>query len=180
MLFFAVFLGFLAENIREDIAEQKSAKDYAMSLMEEVAGDTSEINLSISYYKSKIENIDSIVSLLTSDVTKVPGGALYYFADMSMYNNQMVFNKTTLHQLINSGALRYFTNRELIKCIGEYDQILQRVEDSGASAQIVSLEARRLQYKIFDFRFNDTYFNGQSLSRLNSLDQKNSISATYL
>lgn len=168
MLFLAVFLGFLAENIREDIAEQKSAKDYAMSLMEEVAGDTSAINHSISYYKSKVENLDSIIALLTGDLKKIPGGTLYYFTDLSMYNNSITFNTTTLEQLKSSGALRFFTNRKLIKCIGDYDQFIQEVEDSESSAFTISLEARKLQFKIFDFKFKNTYNNGKFFGNISA------------
>ncbi len=168
MLFFAITLGFIVENQREHYIEHKRAKDYAMSLMEEVAGDTIALSQSISYYKTRTESIDTLIMLLGGNIKQVPSGALYYFTDMSMYNNQMVFNKTTLQQLINSGVLRYFTNRKLVKCIGEYDQVLQKVENSGTSAQTVSLEARKLQFKIFDIKFKNIYGNGQTLNTLSS------------
>jgi len=168
MLFLAVFCGFLAENFREHKIEHQRAEDYAMSLMEEVVGDTMALNHSISYYKTKTENIDTLIGFLAGNIKQIPGGALYYFADMAMYNNQIIFNKTTLLQLINSGALRYFTNRKLIKCIGEYDQILQKVENSENSAQTILMEARSLQFKIFDFRFKNMYSNGQALNSISS------------
>ena len=168
MLFLAVTLGFIVENQREHYIEHKRAKDYAMSLMEEVAGDTIALSQSISYYKTRTESIDTLIRLLDENIKQIPGGALYYFADMSMYNNQMVFNKTTLQQLINSGVLRYFTNRKLVKCIGEYDQVLQKVENSVISAQTVNMEARKLQFKIFDIKFKNIYSNGQTLNSLSS------------
>jgi hypothetical protein len=166
MLFLAVFCGFLAENQREHMIEHQRAKDYAMSLMEEVVGDTMALNHSISYYKTKTENIDTLIGLLAGNIKQVPGGTLYYFADMAMYNNQIIFNKTTLQQLINSGVLRYFANRKLIKCIGEYDQILQKVENSENSAQTILMEARRIQFKILDFKFKSIYSNGQALNNI--------------
>lgn len=167
MLFLAVFLGFIAENMREHNVEHKRAKDFAISLLEEVTGDTIALNKSISYYKYRIKNLDTLIELLSGDIKQIPGGTLYYFADMSMYNNQMIFNKTTLKQLINSGALRYFTNRKLVKCIGAYDQVLEKVENSAESNQIVSLEVRKLQFKIFEFKFKAIYNNKQS-SGINS------------
>ncbi len=168
MLFLAVFCGFLAENIREHKIEHQRAKDYAMSLMEEVEGDTMALNNSISYYKSKTENIDILIQLLSSNIKLVPGGTLYYFSELSLYNSSLVFNKTTLQQLVNSGTLRYFTNRKLIKCIGEYEQILQKVENSEASALFILMEARKLQFKIFDFRFKNIYYKGQNINIMNS------------
>ena len=168
MLFLAVFLGFIAENIREHNVEHQRAKDYSMSLMEEVAGDTVSLNNSVSYYKSKTENLDTLIQLLSGNIKQVPGGTLYYFSELSLYNSPLIFNKTTLQQLVNSGALRYFTNRKLIKCIGEYDQILQKVENSEASALSILMEARKLQFKIFDFRFKNIYFKGQNINIMNS------------
>ncbi len=166
MLFLAVFCGFLAENIREHKIEHQRAKDYSMSLIEEVAGDTMALNHSISYYKTKTESIDTLIGLLAGNIKQIPGGTMYYYADMAMYNNQIIFNKTTLLQLINSGVLRYFTNRKLIKCIGEYDQILQKVENTETSAQAILMEARKLQFKIFDFKFKNIYSQGQSLNNI--------------
>ena len=168
MLFLAVFCGFMAENIREHKIEHQRAEDYAMSLMEEVTSDTMALNHSISYYKTKTESIDTLIGLLAGNSKQIPGGTLYYFADIAMYNNQIIFNKTTLLQLINSGALRYFTNRKLIKCIGEYDQILQKVDNSETAAQTILMEARSLQFKIFDFKFKNMYINGQSLNSISS------------
>ncbi len=166
MLFLAVFCGFLAENIREHKIEHQRAKDYAMSLMEEVTGDTMALNQSISYYKTRTESIDTLIGLLAGNIKQIPGGTMYYFADKAVYNDNIIFNKTTLLQLINSGALRYFTNRKLIKCIGEYDQILQKVESSGTSAQTILMEARSLQFKIFDFKFKNMYSQGQALNSI--------------
>ena len=168
MLFLAVFLGFIAENIREHNVEHQRANDYSMSLMEEVVGDTVALNNSVSNYKNRTVNIDTLIQLLSGNVKQVPGGKLYYFSELSLYNNPIIFNKTTLLQLVNSGALRYFTNRKLIKCIGEYDQILQKVENSEASSQNILMEARRLQFKIFDSRFKNIYFKGQNINIMNS------------
>ncbi len=82
MLFLAVTLGFIVENQREHYIEHKRAKDYAMSLMEEVAGDTIALSQSVSYYKTKTESIDTLIGLLAGNVKQIPGGTLYYYADM--------------------------------------------------------------------------------------------------
>src|SRR5450759_535969 len=40
MIFLAVFLGFVAENIREHIVENDRAKEYAISLVQDLQNDT--------------------------------------------------------------------------------------------------------------------------------------------
>src|ERR1700755_1585555 len=43
MLFLAVFLGFLAENIREHVVENDRAKEFSRSLIEDMQHDTAAI-----------------------------------------------------------------------------------------------------------------------------------------
>jgi hypothetical protein len=50
MLFLAVFCGFLAENEREHFVERKRAKEYARSLIYDLAADTSQL----SNYKKRV------------------------------------------------------------------------------------------------------------------------------
>jgi len=44
MLFLAVFLGFIAENMREHIVEKDRAKQYAKSLISDLKNDTAMVN----------------------------------------------------------------------------------------------------------------------------------------
>ena len=157
MLFLAVFCGFLAENIREHKIEHQRAKQYAMSLAEEIAGDTAELSRTIAYYKDKTGNIDTLIKLMNGNIQEIPGGTLYYYAGNSMASNYMIFNRTTLEQLINSGVLRYFTKRALIKTIGEYDQDIKKIEATENLSANILLETRKLQFKIFDAKFKSVY-----------------------
>jgi hypothetical protein len=113
MLFLAVFCGFLAENIREHKMEHQRAKQYAMSLAEEIAGDSAELSRTIAYYKDKTGNIDTLIKLMNGNIKEIPGGTLYYYAGNSMASNYMIFNRTTLEQLINSGVIKIFLQKGL-------------------------------------------------------------------
>jgi len=48
MLFLAVFLGFIAENLREDIAEHNRAKHYANSLYYDMIQDSMKLNEAVN------------------------------------------------------------------------------------------------------------------------------------
>ena len=60
MLFLAVFLGFIAENIREHTVEKGRAKEYAQSLYKDLQNDTADI-IKAALYENRIVNfIDKI------------------------------------------------------------------------------------------------------------------------
>src|SRR5688572_29283964 len=58
MLFLAVFLGFVAENIREHSVERKREKEYARSLYDELYGDSVAIATKVSARLSKERDCD--------------------------------------------------------------------------------------------------------------------------
>jgi hypothetical protein len=60
MLFLAVFCGFLAENQREHYVEHQRAKEYAKTLIEDLAADTTEILDVIREDKIVLSCFDSI------------------------------------------------------------------------------------------------------------------------
>src|SRR2546430_948566 len=64
MLFLAVFLGFLAENWREHIAETSREKEYVGSFIEDLKLDTASINANIVLRRNKINTLDSLILYL--------------------------------------------------------------------------------------------------------------------
>ena len=128
MLFLAVFMGFLAENWREHIVEGKRAKDYAITLLQDIKNDTLEMDSTIAKYETYIAFADSLLNYKEMNgVEAIPGGAVYYYglrSTLSVY--RMSFNTSTMEQLKNSGNLRYFRNVELKNKISEYDNAVKR------------------------------------------------------
>jgi len=123
MLFLAVFLGFLAENWREHIAEGKRAKEYAITLLQDIKNDTLEMDSTMALYERNMAIADSLLNYKEMNgVEAIPGGSVYYYglrSTLSVY--RMSFNTSTMEQLKNSGNLRYFRNVELKDKISEYD-----------------------------------------------------------
>jgi hypothetical protein len=123
MLFLAVFLGFLAENWREHIAEGKRAKEYAITLLQDIKNDTLEMNNTIARYEKYMATVDSLLNYKEANgVDAIPGGAIYYYGLNSVINAyRMSFNTSTMEQLKYSGNLRYFGKVALKNKISEYD-----------------------------------------------------------
>ncbi|MBL0274473.1 MAG: hypothetical protein IPQ06_15830 [Chitinophagaceae bacterium] len=128
MLFLAVFCGFLAENQREHFVEAQRAKEYAKSLLSDMKEDTVEISGGIIQNTFMIEAFDSCVSigLKNIDNLTVPG-VFYYYSRFSTNAYAIDWNKSTLTQLVQSGNLRYFKNKELVRKINKYYSLQSRI-----------------------------------------------------
>ncbi|TMI97328.1 MAG: hypothetical protein E6H08_02285 [Bacteroidetes bacterium] len=121
MLFLAVFCGFLAENQREHFVEQKRAGEYAQTLVNDLRVDTSEIRRGKHWTEFMIASIDSLSSIAANDkLTKDAPGSFYYYSAFLYYAFIIDWSRSTLDQLIQSGSLRYFRNKELVGLINLY------------------------------------------------------------
>ena len=105
MLFFAVFLGFIAENIRESSVERHREKEYIKSLIEDFKGDSSflamSINQRIPYH---IAWMDSAIHLLQLPNLKGKEREVYqafFLATSWTYNYHP--NERTISQLHSEG-----------------------------------------------------------------------------
>lgn len=129
MLFAAVSLGFLAENIREGFIERHRSHELALALRTDVQQDVEKV-------KALIINRGEVLlatKLAVNDVEK--NG--FRKSDVIQYRNLLrsayywsYFEPTTanLDQIINSGSLRYFKNKDLIKAVSNYRNLINVVE----------------------------------------------------
>ena len=121
MLFLAVFLGFLAENQREHMVEHVRAKEYAKTLIEDLASDTTELLDVIKEDKIVLSCFDSInATIQKSSKSNTVPGSFYYYCNIGTFAPTVVWNNSTLTQITQSGSLRYFTNKELVKKLSSY------------------------------------------------------------
>src|ERR1700754_3373212 len=70
MLFLAVFCGFLAENIREHVVENDRAKEFSLSLIQDLQNDTAAISVE---KKSAVSYMAIADTLLKLSKTKLEG-----------------------------------------------------------------------------------------------------------
>ncbi len=121
MLFLAVFCGFLAENKREHIVEKHRAKEYARSLLNDIRNDTAELKQGLVETKFTISAIDSVLSMATSiNSNKGVPGKFYYYSKFTTDIYRIDWNRSTMDQIIQSGNLRYFADKNLVQKISQY------------------------------------------------------------
>jgi len=160
MLFLAVFLGFLAENQREHLVERHRAKDYAKSFLSDLQSDTSEIRSALESENFRIGCIDSIIAVsnVTKDHSTVPGKFYYYSRFVSnLYT--LDWNNSTMNQLVQSGNLRLFKNKELVQKINAYYAEQQINNRNSQISHETRMKAADLRDKILQSRYYAPFTN---------------------
>jgi hypothetical protein len=149
MLFLAVFLGFLAENIREHKVEREREKEYIETMISDLKEDTTLLNVSISGFKQKGIELDSLIILLNSKNIKNHGSEIYYYGRLA--NRFTFFSNTdrTIQQMKNSGAFRLIRNNNAASNILQYYSEMNDLNLLQNNANGLSMEYRAITYTLF-------------------------------
>ena len=155
MIFLAVFMGFIAENIREDYTEHKKAQEYAVTMASDLTSDTAKLKDYLGYYKFAKMNTDTVNKLIAgSDIRKITTGKLYFYGLWG--GGQRIFKSddATFQQMKSTGALQYFT-RPIAREAGEYDRWCRYMQSLDEMDEAVYVEVRKLRSQIFEFQYNN-------------------------
>ena len=150
MLFLAVFSGFLAENYKDYLSEEASAKEYAKALIMDLERDTLSVKGIKIQHELVVMSIDSISDIIHRSVSeKKVRGAFYYYCQISSFSPAISINDATFTQLTQSGNLRYFKSPEVITKISEYyvqQRYLSRlwISESEKRNMVIQIKARIL------------------------------------
>ena len=129
MLFLAVSLGFMAENIREHQIEQHREKQYMVSFVADLESDIVNIMEGMPRKDARMKAIDTLFQYFNENpnVTAVPA-IIVKKMKRAAYDRSYVRNTTTINQLKNSGNLRLIRNRRVVDSIASYDWRWSRME----------------------------------------------------
>jgi len=154
MIFIAVMMGFIAENVREDYSEHQKAKAYAVTMVADLADDTTVLKDYIKYYNYALQNVDSLMRLLnTNDIKAIPTGKLYAYGLFGAAQRIFIPNDATFQQMKSTGALQYF-ERHIARKSAEYDQQCRSLELREANDQALYVEVRKFRAQIFEYQYN--------------------------
>jgi hypothetical protein len=127
MLFLAVFLGFVAENIRETSVERHREKEYMEGLVNDIKADTANAGVVIRDFLYRQPYLDSIVE---SFGAMLHGNARVFakYSDKA-YGSFADFNPSdgTMQQLKNAGGLRLIRNKKVVDSILHYDATIKLI-----------------------------------------------------
>ena len=156
MIFLAVTLGFIAENIRGHLSDKRIEREYIISFVEDLKQDTANFNRVIPLAESNLKGVDSLLnSLLDTPYTDSSIRLMYYlkenYADWIMSMN---YTTRTITQLRNAGGLRLITDKRSSDSINVYNLELDDVEEVFKELQRdFTIPTIRLSNKIYNPQF---------------------------
>jgi hypothetical protein len=126
MIFLAVLMGFIAENIREGISEHKRAAEFARSYYEDIKKDTAALHTAMRFSKQKLAGLDSALIVLHHLTGKQKEDTVLY-TQLSLSASVVPFDPSegTYEQIKSSGSLRYF-DQKLVSLMNSYDVQVKR------------------------------------------------------
>jgi hypothetical protein len=123
MLFLAVFCGFLAENQREHMVEHQREKQYMITMLEDLRNDTFLLNVTVRYWDTINNSIDSVADAIQLPSTKVNLPKAYRYLNKALDYYSFKYNDRTIAQLKNAGGFRLIRNKIVANKIIAYDQM---------------------------------------------------------
>ena len=159
MIFLAVMMGFIAENVRENISEHKRAGEFARSYFEDIKKDTTALHETMRFSRHKIATIDSALLMLHLPVKMRKDTVLY--KQLSVSSNVMPFEPSegTYEQIKSSGSLRYF-DQKLVGLMNSYDvQVKKTVKREDIDLKFIVDQVMPFAIKNFNSEvIYDVYF----------------------
>lgn len=113
MIFVAVSMGFIAENIREKLTEKQLSKDYLESYHQELVLNKAEIKNYDSSYSALIPKADSLVYQFYNKKENLDLVTMARLTNQSKRMIIPILQNSAYQQIINSGGLRYLKNNAL-------------------------------------------------------------------
>lgn len=156
MIFLAVFMGFIAENVREGIVEHNREKEYIREMVNNLKYDTTRCNKNSVLDERSCLGLDSLRAELQKAIAgNVDGNRLYYFA--MRYTGRVAkaaFNKSAYTELRSSGSFRLITDKKLVTEISDYyDRRVAATEAAVPDALRADLRTAKEQF------YNWAYFD---------------------
>lgn len=124
MIFLAVTMGFIAENIREHFTETKIAHQNLVAYRNDLLQHEAYLTETAESFTKVLPIYDSIVSIFYEKKENTELPVLSRLLLQGQLNRVVTIKTPTYEQLINSGSLRFIDNKELKAGMANYqDQI---------------------------------------------------------
>lgn len=174
MLFLAVTLGFLVENMREHRIENKREKSLMHALLADLDADMRQIDSLMKRRVLRNADCDSLISLL-SKADKQNGSLQYYYGRNASRRIHFRPQDGTLQQLRNSGGFRVVHDEEVLQGINAYELGLKNNLENIEVEEKELTEYTAIAAKIF----NAAVFQGMTRNNIIEKPGGNPALLTY-
>jgi hypothetical protein len=159
MLFLAVFLGFIAENIREHSVEKGRAKQYAASLIHDLEKDTAMVQREIRQMHFFISKIDLLAQFLKNkNISEITNRQLFAYMLIDGDYRPYTWSRATMEEIKSSGSLRYIGNDSIIMRISAYDALTKHMDEDFNGDVERSDKLATEKNRIIDKNYNQADF----------------------
>lgn len=154
MLFLAVFLGFFAENQRENYSERQLELQYINSMVGDLKRDSAFFGTLAAQEKIVAVLYDSIIDLFSQPTrTRHEQQRLYLLARIEPYNiTYLKINDRTYEQMKSSGNLRLITNQRISDQISQYYFNSKEIKNNTDETLLRLQRMIELHGRLFDAR----------------------------
>jgi hypothetical protein len=154
MIFLAVTMGFIAENIREGISDRHKEAEYARSLVDDLKKDTTAMHYSIRRLNANLTSGKKMIELYADGkLTTLPDTTILRLSLTSGLSVDIIFNDRTSSQLKGTGSMRLFTKKEVADSILQYWNNQKSIEQVHDRFETTREEHRRIGYKLFNWYY---------------------------
>ena len=156
MLFLAVFCGFLAEYQLEHKIEKERARKYMYDMVENLKYDTIRYNRNLVNNETIGKQLDSLRAEISYAVKgQINGNRLYELWLKCSDFNSVVFNRTAITQLKNSGSFRLIENDVMSLSISDYYE--RKISACEAQEEKLSRSNERLSISSARFFYYEPF-----------------------
>jgi hypothetical protein len=194
MIFLAVTLGFVSENLRENFVEHEHAGTMAKAFLNDLKEDTSALSLLISFRDQKTDKLNNLMNELEKPVNKQNDSLIAQLSEESITSRKYFESESgTYEQIKNSGSLRYYSldaqqlmikyeqSMAALKLSSEVENkfVMEQIMPSllgGLNAKFLHAIENKKEYKsVSPLRRNDTAFKDDLYSYANYICQRTKV-----
>ena len=169
MLFVAVTLGFLAENVRDQQTDKNREISYLKNVHEDLLVDINKFELVISSNNLRLLMLDSLHMEINKASPDLP--SLYYYIRNLALRTTFESSHLGLDQIKASGGFRLIQNAKIIAGIQDYERTLNNAMKAEEGRERTLEQARFKMAVVFDagtlyqMTKNQSMFKGEKTVR---------------
>ena len=154
MLFLAVFLGFVTENIREKAFEKKNERAYIKLFIEDLQTDTAILHNVIPKTRQTVRGLDTLIDQVYLYLQGKADSRLMYYTYHYYCRNpiNIQLSKRALTQMRSAGAMKLIHDKQAAELIAGGDIGFDQFEEQTRFIKERQEEPAQFGFKIFDFR----------------------------